>query len=739
VLHYRSLQIFALMAGGLWVLGALCAAAAAVFSSNQEALLRAGIVLLALSLVEGISAWLLALGDAVRTTRWLGIFGLLAVGGVFVAVIMLTVSTSALVPGYRAYVASLILAILLLPLSVLVYCDVVGGLPLRWTPAPTRESRPVAPAPEQQLLIGARELPTVTGARALRAVEELRRSAVWGSLPDEWRTDLLDRYPRMPGPMAGGVPLLIDHTQAEEAPTEDWLATRVVEKFQPEAASIIGRWLEDGSPNAHLLVVGPAGYGRTSLVASLARRARRGPVIVPALDRPDIDIQTALRDADGGVLVVSAVHLLPVNGVNSTWTRLVAALRTGARGQTLGESQAPLVSGQPQHPERSLSVSVRVAVVGTPVAIQTLARATNEFGRLFRYVAECNQVVDWTPHNEAVYAALADGVAQRYQLPPFEPGGVARLVEEGARRAGSLNQSHLLANLVVLHDLAAEAGQRARSRGAASTSLLDVEEILTRRRWEHGATIRRIQEAIWLDRVIVPTAGAAVGQINGLSVAVRDPDEGSFGSPLRISAIVGPGTEERLIDVEREADAADKNHIMGALTMIGYLIRRYGQKHPISVASRVRFEQSFANDGGNAVGGPSASAAELFALLSALAEAPIFSSLAVTGAVGQYGEIQVIGGVNHKIEGFWEICQKRWMAGERPLRPYGALIPAANAHDLMLRPEVAQSIAAGQFNLWAIGTVDEGLPILTGKPAAEIHRRVEQRLRSFHRVAVKGH
>ena len=733
MLHYRSLQIFALMASGLWVLGALCVAAAAVFSSDQEGLLRAGIVLLAVSLLEGISAWLLALGDAVRTMRWQGILGLLAAGGVVVAVIMLDLNTSAAAPGYQAYVASLILAILLLPLAVLVYCDVALGLPAWGTLRSARDQQPQTNAREQQSLISAREL---------RAVEELRRPAIWGSLPDEWRTDLLDPYPRMPGPMAGGVPLLIDHTQADEAQTEDWLSTRVVEKFQPEAASIIRRWLEDGSPNAHLLVIGPAGYGRTSLVASLARRTLGRSVIVPALDRPEISIETALRDAHGGVLVVSAAHLVSGNGPNAGWTRLVAALRSGARQQTPWEFEASQTRGEqsrgPQLPERSLPVSVRVAVVGTPIAIQTLARATSEFWQLFRYVAECNEVVDWTPHNEAVYGALANGVAQRYQLRPFEPAAVARLVEEGARRAGGLNQSHLLANLMVPHDLAVEAGQHARSRGAASTSLLDVEEILTRRRWEYGALARRRQEAILSDRMLVPTAGAAIGQINGLTVAVRDPDEGSFGGPFRISAIVGPGSEERLIDVEREADAADKNHIMGALTMIGYLIRRYGQKHPISVASRVRFEQSFASDGGNAVRGPSASAAELFALLSALAEVPIYSSLAVTGAVGQYGEIQAIGGVNHKIEGFWEICQKRRMAGERPLRPYGALIPAANAADLMLRPEVAQSIAAGQFHLWAIRTVDEGLPILTGMPSTEIHRRVERRLRSFYRVAVKG-
>jgi predicted ATP-dependent protease len=737
VLHYRSLKIFALMASGLWALGALCVAAALVFPSDHDFFQRAGIVLLALSLLDGASAWLLAMGDAMRTRRWQAVLGLLVAGAVVMTVVMLDMLSSAAVPGYQAYVVSLILAILLLPLAVLVYCDLVEGRPARRAPKPSREPLLPKGAAEVPALAALPEARVLTSPGELGMVEQLRRPAIWDRLPESQRLALLDRYPGMLGPVAGGVPLLIDHAQAAEAQVEDWLSQCVVERFQPEAASVIWRWLRDGSPNAHLLVLGPPGHGRTSLVASLARRALGGPVIVPALERPDVDIHTALNAAHGGVLVISAVHLLPVNGVNANWTRLLTALRTGARGQTVAEMQTAEAPAPPQHPEQCLSVSVRVAVVGTPSAILTLARGTGEFARMFRYLAEFKRGVDWTLETESVYAALAAGMAQRYCLPPFEPAAVARLIEEGARRVGLRNQFRLTANLLVLHDLMVEAGRRARSRGASVTGLLDVDEIMLRRRWDYGAPARQRQEAILSGRAIVPTADAAVGQINGLSVFDQDPDEGSFGFPLRISAIVGPGSEERLIDVEREADAADKNHVMGALTMSGYLTSRYGQQHPISAAVRVRFEQRF-TDGGIAVAGPSASAAELFALLSALAQVQIYSSLAVTGAVGQYGEIQAIGGVNHKIEGFWEICQKRRLMGEHPRGPYGVLIPLANASDLMLRPEVAESIAAGQFQVWAVRSVDEALPILTGVPTAEIHRRVAERLQRFYRVAVKA-
>jgi predicted ATP-dependent protease len=725
---YRSLRILALMASGFWALGVLLILAAFV-RSDLPVLEQAGVVLLALGLVQGGSVWLLAFGDAIRMMRWLAILGLLFVAIIFVAVVAFEVSASVGAPDYAAYVVAIILVIQVLPLAVLVYCDMMeDGRPLQWRlfrPSSTlrEETRPPVPS-------------AAVGAQELRTLAELRRPAVWDRLHESQRTALLDHYPLAPGPASGGAPLLIDHTQPDEARTEDWLTRYIVERFQPEATSIIRRWLQDGSPNAHLLVVGPAGCGRTSLVASLARRVGATPVVVAALDRVESSIEKALQEADGGVLVVPAADFV---AYREDWKTLVTALSTG-RCQTPKESTPPPSSQASQHPERTHPCSVRVALVGTDADIKTLDKETSDFYQIFRYQAAFNEFVDWTPKHEAVYAALADGIAQRYQLPPFDLGAVARLVEEGARRLRGVNQSRLMTNLLVLHDLAVEAGRHALARGASATVPLDVEEIITRRRWEYGAPARQVQEAILSNVIIVPTAGAAVGRINGLTVHDEDPGEGSYGKPFRISATVGPGNEEHLIDVEREAEAADKDHVMAALTMIGYLTRQYGKQRPISVAVRIRFEEDFAYRRNEfASRGPSASGAELFALLSALAEVPIYSSLAVTGVVGQYGEIQVIGGVNHKIEGFWEICRKRHLLGEQPQGPYGVLIPAANAHDLMLRPEVAASIAAGQFHVWAIRSIDDGLPILTGMPATEIHQRVARRLQRFYRVAIKGH
>ncbi len=327
-------------------------------------------------------------------------------------------------------------------------------------------------------------------------------------------------------------------------------------------------------------------------------------------------------------------------------------------------------------------------------------------------------------------------MAQRYSLPPLDPSGVARLVEEGARRVLDRQRTRVTADLVTLHDLAVEAGRLAlaRASGTSPQGLVatgaDLEAVVERRREQQGSLARTLRDRILVGREIVPTSGAAIGQINGLGVYTSPPAERRVAVPFRISVTASPG-RERLVDIEREAENVDSSHVSGALTMAGYLAYRYGSQRQISVVARLRFEQE---EGGN---GNSASAAALFALLSSLAEAPIYSARAITGAVGQYGELQTIGAVNEKIEGFWEICRQRRAAGEAAEVPYGIIIPVANAQDLMLRREVARSIADdGWFTVWPIGTVDDGIPLLTGLTAAEFHARVDRRLQRFYELAM---
>ena len=439
------------------------------------------------------------------------------------------------------------------------------------------------------------------------------------------------------------------------------------------------------------------------------------PVVMGSLLRDKLD--DLLTRANGGVLILPATDLVVVD---SSWPTLTAALTSRSHQVKAGWPPLPL--------------TLRVALVGDGAAYNTLSSAPGEFARMFRYEAWCNSNADWTIASEATYAALVSGVASRHGVPPFDASGIARLVEEGSRRVDGLNRTHLSTDLLLLHDLALEAGHEAASHAATVTAGDDVEKAVERRRSQNSVTARRVREAILSGQENTPTSGSAIGQVNGLGIFEFHPSEGNFAVPIRISATVSPGGDERVLDIEREADQADADHVRGEMTVEGYLAARYGQSRIIDLVARIRFEQEHGT-----LGGDSASGALLFALLSALAEVPIRYSYAVTGAVGQYGELQPIGGVNTKIEGFWELCRLRRARGEQSEGGHGVIIPAVNSRDLMLRSEVAQSIAReGWFHIWPAGTVDEAMTILTGVPAAEVHSRVEKKLQRFCEIALRS-
>jgi AAA domain/Lon protease (S16) C-terminal proteolytic domain len=460
------------------------------------------------------------------------------------------------------------------------------------------------------------------------------------------------------------------------------------------------------------LVRAPAGsdpFRSSSSSSALA------PVVVGSLLRDKLD--DLLVRANGGVLILPATDLIVVDG---SWPNLSAALSTRSLQLKADWPAVPL--------------SLRVALVGDGEAYSALSNAPGEFSRLFRYEVWCNDNVNWTNSSEATYAALANGVARRHGLPAFNASGVARLIEEGSRRVDGLNRTHLTTDLLLLHDLTLAAGHEAIARGASETTGEHVDAALGRRRSAYLVTATRVREAILSGQEITPTTGSAVGQVNGLGIFEFHPSEGNFAVPIRISATVSPGGEERVLDIEREADQADADHVRGEMTVEGYLAARYGKTRPINLVARIRFEQEHGT-----LGGDSASGALLYALLSALAEAPIRYSYSVTGAVGQYGELQPIGGVNTKIEGFWELCRLRRARGEQPEGGHGVIIPAINTRDLMLRPEVAQSIASeGWFHVWPASTVDEAMTLLTGIPAPQLHARVEKRLAEFHQIGARS-
>jgi predicted ATP-dependent protease len=275
-------------------------------------------------------------------------------------------------------------------------------------------------------------------------------------------------------------------------------------------------------------------------------------------------------------------------------------------------------------------------------------------------------------------------------------------------------------------DLLREANYWASQHGHEVVQAADVQRAIDAQIYRTDRIRERMQEEILRETILIDTAGAKVGQINGLSVIQLGTF--AFGRPSRITARVQMGKGE-VVNIEREVELSGPIHSKGVLILAGFLGGRYGGEQPLSLSASLVFEQSYSG-----VEGDSASSAELYALLSAIAEAPIKQSLAVTGAVNQHGQVQAIGGVNEKIEGFFDICRARGLTGEQ-----GVLIPAANVKHLMLRQDVVEAVRAGQFHVYPIEWVDQGIEVLTGIPAGErdeagnypagsINARVEQRL-----------
>jgi hypothetical protein len=450
-------------------------------------------------------------------------------------------------------------------------------------------------------------------------------------------------------------------------------------------------WSEDGS-NLALGAVTPE------------PSATGGAPVVDATT-PDTDLRSLLLQANGGILILSTdtvdiSKVLPV----------------------LVSREISINDNLP-----SLPLSVRVILIGTGGDYNGLWSNVDGIEQIFRYELWPQSVAVWSRQSEAAYAAYAAGVAAYYGLPAPDPSAVAILVQEGARQAQGLNRQCLILDLLELHDLVIEAANAAKRRSSATTSGADVDAALERRILAQRADVNWAQEPILSGESITPTTGVAIGQINGLGIIGVHPPEGTFALPIRISATATPGETEQLLDIEREAAQTDDSHVRGLLTMEGYFANQYGQEAPLTLAARIRFEQEQGSTGGD-----SASAAELFALLSALSGIPIRRSLAVTGAIGQYGELQPIGGVNIKIAGFWDLCRVRRAQGEKSENGYGVIIPATNARDLMLRASVARAITSeGWFQVWLANTADDAIPLLMGVPAAKVHDLVQKRLRHF--------
>jgi lon-related putative ATP-dependent protease len=431
----------------------------------------------------------------------------------------------------------------------------------------------------------------------------------------------------------------------------------------------------------------------------------------------------ALHRANGGYLILDAQRLL---AGNFGWASLKRALNAAEiRIETLEQllSVASTVSLQPE----PIPLDVKVVLLGPPPIYYLLSGIDDDFKELFKVPADFDDRVERTAEATLLYARFIVAVVRREKLRPFDRSAVARVIERAARLVG--DSDRLSTGLRDIVDLLQEADQLAADGGKSAVTAAEVQRAIDAQFRRGDRIYRRLQEEIGRKTIRVETDGAEVGQVNGLSVMTLGGL--SFGNPSRITARVRLGRGE-VVDIEREVELGGPLHSKGVLILSGFLGGRFGDARPLTLNASLVFEQSY---GG--VDGDSASAAELFALLSALAEVPINQSFAVTGSVDQLGRIQAIGGVNEKIEGFFDACLITGFTGRQ-----GVIIPASNVKHLMLRQDVVAAAAEERFRVCPIETVDQGLELLTGIPAGEpdkdgnypagsLNRRVAARLDAF--------
>ena len=411
----------------------------------------------------------------------------------------------------------------------------------------------------------------------------------------------------------------------------------------------------------------------------------------------------ALQMANGGYLLLSANDVLTNPSV---WPTLKRAIRTKEVRIEDPFEQLGLIAPQGLKPQ-PMPINAKVILIGDGMLYQLLSMYDEDFWEIFKVKADFDFQLDRTNSNLKAFAAFIAGYCEDCELHHFDRTGVAKVAEYAARVVG--DQEKLSSRFAWIKELVEEAEFWARRGGASLVNAGHVEEAIEERRFRHNLPDERIRELIERGTIFIDTEGEVVGQVNGL--AIYSLGDVMFGKPSRITCKTFLG-RSGVINIEREAQLSGRIHDKGVLILSGYLGWKYAQEHPLSLSASLCFEQSY-----EGVEGDSASSTELYALLSSLSDMPIKQNIAVTGSVNQKGEIQPIGGVNQKIEGFFQICRTKGMNGDQ-----GVLIPRANLRNLMLRPEVVEAVKEDKFHIYAVSTVDEGIEVLTGVPAGKLRK-----------------
>jgi lon-related putative ATP-dependent protease len=404
--------------------------------------------------------------------------------------------------------------------------------------------------------------------------------------------------------------------------------------------------------------------------------------------------------ANGGFLVVPVEGLFTNPVVYESLKRTIAnqKLEIEEAAARLGFIMTKSISPEP------IPFDCKVILVGDPQVYQVLYTRDREFNELFKVKADFDVTMDRNEENANLFASFICALCQKEELTHLDPTGVAAVIEYSSRLAA--DQLKMSTQFAVVSDIIREANFYAVEEGAGLIIRKHINMALEEKIYRSNLVEKRIDEMIERNVILIETEGEKVGQVNGL--AVLSMGDYGFGKPSKITASIGVG-RKGIIDIEREAQMGGRTHTKGVMILSGYLNGQYAHDEPLSLTARLAFEQSYSG-----VDGDSASSTELYAMLSALSGKPIRQYFAVTGSVNQKGEVQAIGGVNEKVEGFYGVCKVKGLTGKE-----GCVIPYSNVQNLMLKEEVVEAIKEGRFHIYPVKTINEGIEVLTGEKAGE--------------------
>src|SRR2546422_5980919 len=407
----------------------------------------------------------------------------------------------------------------------------------------------------------------------------------------------------------------------------------------------------------------------------------------------------SLLRADGGYLIMYSLETISEPGV---WRALKRTLNHNRLEIQPLEMFYPF-GGSALKPE-PIQINVKVILIGDREMYELMYDYEEDFRKIFKVRVEFDEEMAMNDSVIAEYAGRLRALSEKENLWPFDRGAFAAILEYGVRRAGRRNK--VTARFVDIADLAREANYEAKAANETVVRAEHVRKALSSKMERHNLIETRIREMIEEGTLLVDVSGQRVGQVNGLSVL--EIGGYAFGKPVRITATAALG-KAGLINIERESNLSGRFHDKGEHIIAGYLRSRFAQGKPLSLAASICFEQSYSG-----VDGDSASSTEIYALASALADLPVRQDIAVTGSINQQGDIQAIGGVNEKIEGFFDVCRIKGLTGTQ-----GVMMPESNVEDLMLREDVLEAVAAGKFHIWPVAKVEQGIEILTGSTAGQ--------------------